>query len=79
MSLGHIAKELGIGSAYLSYMFTGKRHWRKDLYQRYIGVVDTFVNSESESVNTPPADNEAGYGGTDWVRTSDLALKKRPL
>ena len=79
MSLGHIAKELGISRAYLSYMLNGKRPWRKDLYQRYMGVVDTFVNSEEESVNTPPADNEAAYGGTDWVRTSDLALMKRPL
>ena len=75
MSLGHIAKGLGISPAYLSYMFNRKRPWRKDLYQRYIGVVD----SEEEGVNTPPADNEAGYGGTDWVRTSDLALMKRPL
>ena len=27
-------------------MFNGKRPWRKDLYQRYMGVVNTFVNSE---------------------------------
>ena len=51
MSLGHIAKGLGISPAYLSYMFNGKRPWRKDLYQRYMGVVDTFVNSEEEGVN----------------------------
>ena len=79
MSLGHIAKELGIGPAYLSYMLSGKRPWRKDLYQRYMGVVDTFVNSDAESVNALPADNGVGNGGTDWVRTSDLALMKRPL
>ena len=71
--------ELGISPAYLSYMLDGKRPWRKDLYQRYMGVVNTFVNSEAESVNTPPADNGGGNGGTDWVRTSDLALMKRPL
>ena len=51
MSLGHIAKELGIGPACLSYMLNTKRPWRKGLYQRYMGVVDTFVNSEEESVN----------------------------
>ena len=79
MSLGHIAKELAVGPAYHSYMFNRKRPWRKDLYQRYVGVVDTFVNSEKEGVNAPPADNGVGNGGTDWVRTSDLALMKRPL
>ena len=79
MSLRQIAKELGISPAYLSYMLNGKRPWRKDLYQRYLGVVNTFVNSEEEGANTPPADNGGGNGGTDWVRTSDLALMKRPL
>ena len=46
MSLRQIAKELGISPAYLSYMLNGKRPWRKDLYQRYMGVVNTIVNSE---------------------------------
>ena len=45
MSLRQIAKELGISPAYLSYMLNGKRPWRKDLYQRYLGV----VNSEEEN------------------------------
>ena len=47
MSLRQIAKELGISPAYLSYMLNGKRPWRKDLYQRYMGVVNTSVNSEA--------------------------------
>ena len=51
MSLRQIAKELGISPAYLSYMLNGKRPWRKDLYQRYMGVVNTFVNSEGRGVN----------------------------
>ena len=68
MSLRQIAKELGISPAYLSYMLNGKRPWRKDLYQRYMGVVNTS------------SENAACKGsGTDWVRTSDLALMKRPL
>ena len=46
-----IAKELEISPAYLSYMLNGRRPWRKDLYQRYMGIVNTFVNSEAESVN----------------------------
>ena len=45
MSLRAIAKELEISPAYLSYMINGKRPWRKDLYQRYLGVVNTFVNT----------------------------------
>ena len=52
MSLRQIGKELGISPAYLSYMLNGKRPWRKDLYQRYMGVVNTFVNSEGEGVNS---------------------------
>ena len=51
MSLRQIAKELEISPAHPSYMLNGKRPWRKDLYQRYMGVVNTFVNSEAESVN----------------------------
>ena len=50
-SLRQIAKELDISPAYLSYMVNGKRPWRKDLYQRYLGVVNTFVNSEGPIVN----------------------------
>ena len=53
-SLRYIAGELYISPAYLSYMVNGKRPWRKDLYQRYMGVVNTFVNSEVQSVNKQP-------------------------
>ena len=52
MSLRQIAKELEISPAYLSYMINGKRPWRKDLYQRYMGVVNTFVNSGAGSEDT---------------------------
>ena len=48
ISLRQIAKELGISPAYLSYMLNGKRPWRKHLYQRYMGV----VNSEGDGVNS---------------------------
>ena len=81
-SMRQIASELDISPAYLSYMVNGKRPWRKDLYQRYVGV----VNSEQENVNTPggaaaaqTTNTHTKDGGTDWVRTSDLALMKRPL
>ena len=51
-----------------------------------MGVVNTFVNSEAVIVNAPGdvgagqvTGGDASIGGTDWVRTSDLALMKRPL
>ena len=79
LSMRQIAKELEISPAYLSYMLDGKRPWRKDLYQRYMGVVNTFVNSNDFAVNTSSQDVATEGSGTDWVRTSDLALMKRPL
>ena len=56
---GNVTKadwELGIRPAYLSYMLNGERPWRKDLYQRHMGVVNTFVNSEGVNSQTkrPP-------------------------
>ena len=51
LSMRQIAKELEVSPAYLSYMLNGKRPWRKDLYQRYMGVVNTFVNSEAALAN----------------------------
>ena len=83
-SLREIAKELDISPAYLSYMLNGKRPWRKDLYQRYMGVVNTFVNSEVEpargttvGVNTPTfgAGRKPGGGG-EGIRTPDPLLAK---
>ena len=82
MSLGHIAKGLGISPAYLSYMFNRKRPWRKDLYQRYIGVVDTFVNSEEESLNKDESVlvvAGAKFGAEDEIRTRDILLGKEVL
>ena len=79
MSLGRIAKGLGISPAYLSYMFNRKRPWRKDLYQRYMGVVDTFVNSEEESVNKDDSVlvvAGAKFGAEDEIRTRDILLGK---
>ncbi len=48
MSLRAIAKELEISPAYLSYMINGKRPWRKDLYQRYLGVVNPHNEYDNE-------------------------------
>ena len=62
MSLRAIAKELEISPAYLSYMINGKRPWRKDLYQRYMGVVNTFVNKDVLAWASPGSNIGAGEG-----------------
>ena len=86
-SLRQIAKELDISPAYLSYMVNGKRPWRKDLYQRYMGVVNTFVNSGAETIpgtaeeeKTPTfgAGRKPGGGG-EGIRTPDPLLAKQVL
>ena len=82
MSLRQIAKELGISPAYLSYMLNGKRPWRKDLYQRYMRVVNTCVNSEEESVNKDDSVlvvAGAKFGAEDEIRTRDILLGKEVL
>jgi transcriptional regulator with XRE-family HTH domain len=85
MSLRQIAKELEISPAYLSYMLNGKRPWRKDLYQRYLGVVNTFVNSEV--VGEDPVRSLGGnvtfpgreFGAGEAIRTPDILLGKQAL
>ena len=82
MSLRAIAKELEISPAYLSYMINGKRPWRKDLYQRYLGVVNTFVNSgEAMITEEERTDSLSGTlsGAGDEIRTHDFLLGKQTL
>ena len=65
MSLRAIAKELEISPAYLSYMINGKRPWRKDLHQRYLGVVNTeepYVNRDVLAWASPGSNIGAGEG-----------------
>ena len=45
MSLRKIAKILGISPAYLSLLVNGKRPWRGNLKERYLELVNTFVNT----------------------------------
>ena len=59
MSLRQIAKELGISPAYLSYMLNGKRPWRKDLYQRYMGVVNSEASGPDSATEEPYRDRAA--------------------
>ena len=53
MSLRTEAKQLGISSAYLSYMINGKRPWRADIYARYRQLAGGL--SVNKSVNTQPS------------------------
>lgn len=79
MSLREIAKELGISPAYLSYMVNGKRPWRKDSYQRYCHLVNTFVNSKEPSVNRRAAkmmDLGTTPGDPPRTRTENLMFRR---
>ena len=67
-----------ISPAYLSYRLNGKRPWRKDLYQSYMGV----VNSEGRGVNNEEDDLVAAgvkIGAEDEIRTRDILLGKEVL
>ena len=82
MSIRAIAKELEISPAYLSYMINGKRPWRKDLHQRYMGVVNTFVNSGEDCTSVQESefaelDTKNGVPGR--IRTRDPLLRRQPL
>ena len=63
LSMRQMAKELEISSAYLSYMLNGKRPWRKDLYQRYMGVVNSDDAGVNSQLKRPP--QLAVYSGMD--------------
>ena len=45
MSLRKTAKILGISPTYLSLLLNGKRPWRGNLKERYLELVNTFVNT----------------------------------
>ena len=64
MSLRKIAKERGISPAYLSYMVSGKRPWRADLYQRYCYFVNTSVNTQHENGEMYTGNAGTMVGGT---------------
>ena len=51
MSLRKQAVILGITPSYLSMLVNGKRKWPDALRHRYEELVNTFVNTQAESVN----------------------------
>ena len=55
MSLRKQAKILGISPPYLSLLLNGKRPWRGNLKERYLELVNTFVNTPEANAPTTKA------------------------
>jgi len=53
MSLRKTAKILGISPTYLSLLLNGKRPWRGNLKERYLELVNTFVNTNGSLQEVP--------------------------
>ncbi len=68
LSLRKIAAELEISPAYLSYMVNGKRPWRRDLYQRYMGGVNKTPRTPPEKTASLGM-NDVGAGGGNRTHT----------
>jgi hypothetical protein len=73
MSLRKQAKILGISPPYLSLLLNGKRPWRGNLKERYLELVNTFVNANFSLQEVPSSTNThtdylssamAGAGGS---------------
>ena len=80
MSLRKIAKILGISPPYLSLLLNGKRPWRGNLKERYLELVNTFVNTQEANTAITNGISEYSYlkiGGAEWIRTPDPLLTKQ--
>ena len=79
MSLRKIAKILGISPPYLSLLLNGKRPWRGNLKERYLELVNTFVNTQEANATIINSANGYSYlkhGGAEDIRTLDPLLAK---
>ena len=87
LSLRKMAVVLGVSQPFLSQIRAGKRRIPEALKRKIeaLGAYHLLIGDKH-----PPGDEGAGHtgkspiirtsiGGNDWVRTSDLALMKRPL
>ena len=65
MSLRKIALILGIPPTYLSLLLNGKRPWRGNLRERYLELVNTFVNTLTlvQGTKETPTDTVVGGSG----------------
>ncbi len=88
MSLRKLATILGVSQPFLSQIRAGKRPMPEALQRKVeaLGAYHLLISDKHRG--TAPADEGGGQrpdlnvtydGGNDWVRTSDLALMKRPL
>ena len=64
MSLRKQAKILGISPTYLSLLLNGKRPWRGNLRERYLELVNTFVNTTPPLQGTKAAETDTVVGGS---------------
>ena len=77
MSLRKQAKILGISPTYLSLLLNGKRPWLGNLKERYLELVNTFVNTpQANTLLTKATEDdfvpEAKHGGAAGTRTPCL-------
>ena len=91
MSLRNMAKILGVSQPFLSQIRAGKRPMPEALRTKIEALGAYHLLIGDKHFDTTPADEGGGHtsntepmsvnfnGGNDWVRTSDLALMKRPL
>ena len=64
MSLRKQAKILGISPTYLSLLLNGKRPWRGYLRERYLELVNTFVNTTPPVQGTKATETDTVVGGS---------------
>ena len=79
MSLRKQAKILGISPPYLSLLLNGRRPWRGNLKERYLELVNTFVNTQEANtaiINGPNGYSYLANGGAEGIRTPDPLLAK---
>ena len=79
MYLRKIAKILGISPPYLSLLLNAKRPWRRNLKERYLELVNTFVNTQEANTTITNGTSEYSYlksGGAEGIRTTALLLAK---
>ena len=79
MSLRKIAKILGISPAYLSLLVNRRRRWRGNLKERYLELVNTFVNTQEANTAIINGSSRNAYlqtGGVENIPIPDPLLAK---
>ena len=64
MSLRKIALVLRLSPTYLSLLLNGKRPWRGNLKERYLELVNTFVNTTPLVQGTKATETDTVVGGS---------------